>query len=181
MNKIFLLFISLNFIFICYCKLENEEAYDLILTTIRETDSTGTTGVIAFNTNSSSTVAIFDESEIEKQIFDSQIVIEPSSSAKVKCSLFKPKEKSIYILCNLQEKLSIGTINIKLSDYILNYKGKKIKIFSEEYIQIVIKETNYPYLYADKQIIDLNDGKNVYLLKFKIKLFNEGDSLVLIV
>ena len=21
---------------------------------------------------------------------------------------------------------------------------------------------NYPYLYADKQIIDLNDGKNVY-------------------
>ena len=179
MSKIFLLFISLNLIFICHCKLENEEACDLILVTSRETDSTGTTGVIAFKTNSSSTVDIFDESDIEKQNFDSQLVIESGSSAKVKCSLFKPKEKDIYILCNLQEKLSIGKLRLKLSDYILYYKNKKIKIFSEEYIEIDIKESNNPYLYADKQIIDLNDGKNVYELKFKIKLFNEGDSLVL--
>ena len=116
MSKIFLLFISLNLIFICHCKLENEEPCDLILATSRETDSTGTTGVIAFKTNSSSTVDIFDESDIEKQNFDSQIVIESGSSAKVKCSLFKPKEKDIYILCNLQEKLSIGKLRLKLSD-----------------------------------------------------------------
>ena len=79
----------------------------------------------------------------------------------------------------MHDKLPIDEHRIKLSDHIIDYKGKKIKIFSENYMNITINEYNYPFLYADKQTIDLNDGKNVYELKFKFKLFNEGDSLVL--
>ena len=46
-------------------------------------------------------------------------------------------------------------------------------------MKIYVKESDFPFLYADKQIIDLNNRKNVYELKFKIKLFNEGDSLII--
>ena len=180
MNKTLLLFISLNLIFICHCRLENAESFDLILTTRRITEETGPTGVIAFGTNSTSKVDIFNESEIEQQVFESKIVTDSDFSAKVVCSLFKPKEDDIYVLCNIHEKLPYGKVQyLKLSEHIIDYRGKKIKIFSEDYMDITIKEYNYPFLYADKQTIDLNDGKNVYELKFKIKLFNEGDSLVL--
>ena len=96
MNKKFLLFISLNLIFSCLCKLENEETYDLILTTEQETTSTGRSGVIAFRTNSSTTVDIFDESDIEKQIFDSKLILKDDPlTPDVKCSLWKPKGKCI--------------------------------------------------------------------------------------
>ena len=141
MNKKFLLFISLNFIFSCLCKLENEEAYDLILTTKKETEGTGWSGVIAFRTNSSTTVDIFDESDIEKQIFDSKLILKDDPlTPDVKCSLWKPKFKCIYILCNLQQELSPGEKRIKLKDYILQYKDKKIKIFSEDYCYYVNKK-----------------------------------------
>ena len=96
----------------------------------------GPKSVIAFDTNSSSSVDIFDESDIEKQIFDSHIIIRNSSlTPKVKCSLWKPKDKSIYILCNLIEKFPYRDENyIKLSECVLNYKEKKIKFFSDKYI-----------------------------------------------
>ena len=175
MNAKFLFFISLNLIFSCLCKLQNEEAYDLILTTRRITEDMGRSGVIAFRTDSSTTVDIFDESDIEKQIFDSKLILKDDPlSPDVKCSLWKPKRKRIYILCNLQQELNPGEKRIKLKDYILQYKDKKIKIFSEDYLGIVIMSTkSSPFLYADEQIIDFNDGKDVYELKFKIKLFNE--------
>ena len=182
MNTKFLLFISLNLIFSCMCKLENEKVYDLILKTDRETEGTGRKGVIAFLTNSSETVDIFDESDIEKQNFDSKFIIKDDTlKPDVKCSLWKPKEKCIYILCNLQQELAPGEIHLKLEDHILHYKDKMIKIYSEKYFKIVFMPTSSPpFLYADKQKIDLNEEKDAYELKFKIKLFNEGDSLNLI-
>ena len=181
MKKIFLLFISLTLIFTCSCKLENETIYDLILNAKRHNAVTGPKGPIAFSTNSSSTVDIFDESDIEKQLFDSKIIIMNSSlTPQVKCSLWKPKEKNIYIICDLQQELKSGIIDIKLSEYILNYKDKKIKIFSEEYFYIDILESDVPFLYADKQIIDFNDGKESYDIKFKSKSYNEGNLFLLI-
>ena len=98
---------------------------------------------------------------------------------QVNCSLWKPKEKNIYIICDLQQELKSGVKYIKLSEYILNYKDKKIKIFSEEYSYIDISEFDVPFLYADKQIIDFNDGKEIYDLKFKSKSYNEGNSFIL--
>ena len=92
--------ICLNLIF---SKLEEETIYDLILNRYKiELDEINKRGTISFVTNSSRTFEIFDESNIEKQIFDSQIFIKDSTvTAKVKCSLWKPKEESIYILCKL--------------------------------------------------------------------------------
>ena len=181
MKKIFLLLICLNLIF---SKLEEETIYDLILNLYKiELDEINKRGTISFVTNSSRTVEIFDESDIEKQIFDSQIFIKDSTvNAKVKCSLWKPKEESIYILCKLQEDLEEDRKYIKLEEYILNYKEKKIKIFSEDYLKLEIVENfTVPILYADKQILDFNDGKNIYELKFNIILFLEdGDSFSIV-
>jgi len=181
MKKIFLLLICLNLIF---SKLEEETIYDLILNLYKiEIDEINKRGTISFVTNSSRTVEIFDESDIEKQIFDSQIFIKDSTvTAKVKCSLWKPKEESIYILCKLQEDLEEDRKYIKLEEYILNYKEKKIKIFSEDYLKLEIVENfTVPILYADKQILDFNDGKNIYELKFNIILFLEdGDSFSIV-
>jgi hypothetical protein len=53
---------------------------------------------------------------------------------------------NIYILCKLHDKLPIDEHRIKLSDHIIDYKGKKIKIFSENYIKMVIMAYNYPFL-----------------------------------
>ena len=129
-----------------------------------ELDEINKRGTISFVTNSSRTVEIFDESDIEKQIFDSKIFIKDSTvTAKVKCPLWKPKEESIYILCKLQEDLEEDRKYIKLEEYILNYKEKKIKIFSEDYLKLEIVENfTVPILYADKQILGFNDGKNIY-------------------
>ena len=182
MNTKYLLFVSLSLIFTCLCKLENEETYDLILKTKRETEGTGRKGVIAFSTNSSETVDIFSEDFMEVFRFDSKFILRDDPlTPNVRCSLFKPKEKGIYILCDLQQELTPGEIYLKLEDYTFEYNGKKIKIFSEDYIKIVFMPTKAPpFLYADKQTIDLADGKDVHELKFKIKIFNEGDSVNLI-
>jgi hypothetical protein len=164
-----------------FCKLEDDTIYDLTLNTVSiKNDNIGPKGVIVFSTNASSIADIFDDSDVDKQIFDSKIILKESAiSAKVKCSLWNPKQENVFVICILQEQLNIIVAYIKLEEYSLNYKEKKIKIFSEEYLDAQISKSNFPFLYADKQELDFNDGKSVYELKFKIGLFNEGDSLII--
>ena len=99
-------------------------------------------GMFALNTNSSE-CDIFDESDIEEQIFYTNYNI-----YNLKCNFWKPKEENITILCKIIDKKSptSGSTN---PDYVVyKYKDKTIKIIFNfrPYFTIYY----LPFLYADK-------------------------------
>ena len=88
----------------------------------------------------------------------------------------EPKGENIFIFCktpNRGQKMGIGHSSIKLAEFTITYKEKTIKILSQNFFEIDIEEGYATFLYGEKQIIDFNDEKNIYELKFKIGLYKE--------
>ena len=179
MKKIFLFIIYLNLFFYSFCKLE-EATYDLILKASgSDMRDIGQKGIISFTTNSTTSVDIFDIKEIEDITYDMNITFQDSGkTSDVSCNLWKPEKENIIIFCRLKETFSEGKFEIKLNDYILKHKEKTIKIYSENSFNISIINAKMPFLYSDKQVLDFNDGKKEYDLKFKILEYN-GENLLL--
>ena len=172
MKKAFLFIIYFNLFFYSFCKLEKED-YDLILSARGDRRDIGQKGIIIFKTNSSRTFDIFDIKEIEDINYDMTITFQDSGKVSdVSCNFWKPEGDKVIMFCKLKETFSEGKYEIKLNDYILKHKEKKIKIFPEEPFVISIKNAKIPFLYSDKQKLDFNDGKKEYDLKFKILEYN---------
>ena len=172
MKDIFLFFVCLNLIYNLSCRTE-ETTYDLILEAKLYNPNyyIYENGMFALNTNSSE-CDIFDESDIEEQIFYTNYNI-----YNLKCNFWKPKEENITILCKIIDKKSptSGSTN---PDYVVyKYKDKTIKIIFN--FQPYFTISYLPFLYADKQEIDLSDGKDNYELKFKIGVFKEDDFIAI--
>ena len=178
MKKIFTFLFYLILFFYSSCKLE-EESYDLVLLA-NEIDIayTGQKGIISFNTNSTSTFDLFDIKEIEDTKYDMTISLNNTENHfSVSCNIWKPKEDNIRIFCRLKDIFSEGIQNITLNEYILKYKEKTIKIYSENFFEIYIINAKVPFLYSDKQIINFNEDKKEYDLKFNISDYN-GENLL---
>lgn len=176
MKDIFLFFVYLNLIYNLSCRIE-ETTYDLILEAKLYNPNyyIYENGMFALITNSSDS-GIFDESDIEDQIFNTNYSFN-NYVYNLRCNFWKPKEKNITILCKIIDRKSrpSGSIN---PDYILyKYKDKTVKIIFNFYPYF----TSYylPFLYADRQDIDLSDGKDYYELKFKIGVYKEDDFVVI--
>ena len=172
--------IYLNLIFSSFCILEEETPYDLYLKiTGIKIRSVGNKGIIAFVTNSTSTFDLFNILDIADNNYEMQISFQNSEEKyNVSCNFWKPQDDNLIILCKLKQNLAQGEQYIALDEYILNHDNKSIKIFSEDFIRIYAENKDYPFLYSDKQIIDFNDGKKEYEIKFKVGLYN-GENLVL--
>ena len=181
MQKISLfIIIYLNLIFYSFSILEEETPYDLYLKiTGIKISSVCNKGIIAFETNSTSTFDLFNILDIENNKYDMQISLQNSEEKyNVSCNFWKPQDDNLIIFCKLKKNLPQREQYIKLDEYILNHDNKSIKIFSEDFIEIYAENKDYPFLYSDKQIIDFNDGKKEYEIKFKVGLYN-GENLVI--
>ena len=74
MRKILTLIIYLNLIFYAFCILEEETSYDLYLSANQVlNEDVGKKGIIAFNTNSTSTFDLFNILDIADNNYDLQI------------------------------------------------------------------------------------------------------------
>ena len=141
----------------------------------KDTMTIGKNGLLNFVTNYTDKKDIFDISDIEeKTYFNTTISIENDIDYyfKVTCRLWKPKNDKIRLLCKLNEGLIYG--KIKINSALFSYKKYKIAIVStlSFKIQTNIVPGNVPFLYSDKNIINIEEDKQYYDFKFKIEEYN---------
>ena len=108
-----------------------------------------------------------DPVDMEKQLFDLKLVGDDETALKMRCHFWMTKEYFLRLICTLLDDPKGYNKSVKINESYFSYKDKKIKIFSS-YLQLKFISNKYPFLYANRQEIDLNDGKNIYILKFNV-------------
>ena len=121
---------------------------------------------ISLRTNITNPIAIFDTSDYESVIFDIGLKkYNKDIIVNMKCHIWKPKEDNYLALCDIEKEPQIEPFLSYEIDSIFSFKNKQIKFYSES--TITSHCANVPLIYSDKQIIDLNDEKDIYYFKFK--------------
>jgi len=141
----------------------------------KDTMVIGKNGFLNFVTNYTDEKDIFDISDIEeKTYFNTTISRENDNDYhfKITCRLWKPKNDKIRLLCKSNEGLLYG--KIKIHSAFFSYKKYKIALVSTMSfkIQTQIVPENVPFLYSDKNIINIEEDKQYYDFKFKIEEYN---------
>ena len=148
----------------------------------------GKNGIFALTTS-------FDEKE-KKEIFnntDIKVIEEKKISAKIKddnnneykaiCRLWVPKEDKIRIICKLEENLKNKKQKIILEQISFDYLEYEITIKQIDYIEANQYNYDIPFLYSERDIININLNESNYILKFNIESYNNellyiyGDAL----
>ena len=141
----------------------------------------GDNGFFYFKTNYTDNVNnIFDVSDIEEKTtfittfrFYMDIL---SFKSYIKCRLWKPINEKLWLFCKLNESLSSYANPIKMKDAAFHYKKHTVAVvfyYSDNYyFQIKKLNTLVPFLYSDKQIINIIEEKDSYDLKFHIEAYN---------
>ena len=90
----------------------------------------------------------------------------------INCRLWKPLNKNMWLFCKLNGSLN-ETDHIKINNAVFHYKEYIIAIvfYSSFYIETL--NTSIPFLYSDRQIINIKEEIDSYDLKFHIGLYNE--------
>ena len=178
MRNMLLYLILFNLVVLGFCKLE-ETFYDLVLDAQGISQPiVGAKGVFGLITNLSNSDTILDDG-IENQQFRSKIIGENiKGTYEVKCHLWKSKSSNLMVLCELQEEINKTSISFKLDESIINYKDISIKIYTRDFIEIKISQIPLPFIYSEKHSINFNDGKNSYILKFKVEQFYDNALIV---
>ena len=130
----------------------------------------GNKGIIYFRTDYNDAERnVFNDSDIEENTkFQTSISCGNKNYSNISCHLWKNSESIIHIFCKLNENLGNESnyINIDEAKFIYDKEKiyiKQIKNFEFTFIQL---EKQIPFLYSKKQIINLEEGKNTYYLKF---------------
>ena len=148
----------------------------------------GQNGIIYFITNYTDKINIFDSSDIEEKTeFKTTITDNNKNNYNVTCRLWKPNGNYFRIFCKLDKNIILQNIFIKINSASFTYDRHKIKILSlmDYSIKLNTFDTNMPFIYSDKQTIDINKEYNFYEIKFKLLeynneqliLFNKGEEL----
>ena len=128
----------------------------------------GKNGFLSFTTNYTDEKDIFDISDIkEKTQFNTTI----SSYDNITCRLWKLKDNTIRLICKLHDTIC-SHCSISLDSSYFYYKKYKIEIISKASKIIVQTNENIPFLYSEKQEINIEEDKKFYELKFKIEDYN---------
>ena len=89
------------------------------------------------------------------------------------CRLWKPNDDYIRIICNLESDLGDSTPNLILNSTSFVYKEYTVFIEQDKALQYHQYNYDIPFLYSDKQIININDDKS-YELTFKSEVFKDN-------
>ena len=148
---------------------------NLIILRIKSEDNSpniyiGNKGIITFKTNYNDTIKnIITESNIT---FNSSIIDLEDNIYEVNCTLWKPGNENIRIFCRLNEDLHKEDQRIILKEANFYYKDYNIIVLPETYATVYQRNYSLPFLYSEKQNIELNNGEESYELKFKILSYN---------
>ena len=135
----------------------------------------GKEGFLYFITNYDDTKKnIFNPEDIEEKTnFTTTITVDKENKYIVNCRLWKPTNEKIRIFCDLEEMLEVGSHNLYFDSANIKYNNYTIHIISlTENIEAYQYNISIPFIYSDKQVINVEDEKEVYELKFKIRKYN---------
>ena len=88
------------------------------------------------------------------------------------CNLWIPNDDKIRIFCKLNESFILTTPKMNLQKAWINYKNYTITIEQNELIEFKQYFSHIPFLYSDKQTINIDVDQAPYELKFKIQKYN---------
>ena len=137
----------------------------------------GEKGIIYLVTDYKDNENIFNISDIEEKTKFETMIYDSVNSNTVNCRLWKPNNDNIGLICKLN-KFYLDQGIFRMEKVSLIYKEYIINVYFETYLHF--NKTNYeiPFLYSDRQIIDIKDGIESYDLKFNIEKYN-NESLYL--
>ena len=122
---------------------------------------------------------IFNSSDIEENtIFNTTLRYYSYYSTiyyNVSCNLWILTDKRIIIFCKVEEPLVFRSGSVSLTPYSLIYKSYNINIAqptSSNNFYLQLRNPYIPFLYSNEQIINIEEGKKEYELKFKFKEYN---------
>ena len=111
----------------------------------------------------------------EETFFKASFKDKENNKYYLDCSLWDPEDMNLIILCSMNELNINNSIRqfrfdfglIKKDDYYIRIKSKEINY----YIDIEMKPFNIPFVYSQRQIINLDKPEDSYELKFKAKSY----------
>ena len=161
--------------------------YELKITALDNADvdvKLGDKGTIYFITDYMDNIKeLFDSEDSEgKTEFSTTITDEEGKNYNVKCGIFNKKMyHKVIVVCNLEQKLNIGSHRIKLNDAEFTFKDTyKISIKSETFIKVTQYDSEIPFLYSTPQTVNLNDNQKEYTLKFNFYSYNKENDILYI-
>ena len=117
--------------------------------------------------------SIFRNKDLENDTkFNSTIVDNLNNEYKVYCKLWNPIDEYIRLICKFNVNLISYRQNLFLNLNIFDYNGHKIIIIQDEFLEVNRISNSIPFLYSDKQTININDKINSYHIKFKMESYN---------
>ena len=174
-----MLVLLLNLFFFISCsnrKLKEltETVIDVTVRDIYGDNIVGKRGTVILETN----WIFVDFSNTKKNTCFNSIIANSEHSLLVKCGIWREKDSSTFIFCNIDETIPKGDWYLSLNKISFEYNGYRFKLIAEKEYFFIKDDLNILDLYSDKQIINLNDGKQSYDLIFKIVSYN-GEKLIL--
>ena len=140
----------------------------------------GINGIIYFIIDYYDNKNIFNVSNLEDiAIFNSSLRDQNDYIYKAICRLWKPLQDKMRIFCDLSEDFTPKSaftykqhLYLKLNEALLNFNNYQVNILADNFIAIYSYNTYFPFLYSDRQTVEIEDGKDIYELKFKILSYN---------
>ena len=146
----------------------------------------GQLGTFALVTDTQNLSEIIDPSELEslssfKGNFTNETLEKDSLYYSWNCSLFDPLNQNVTIKCTVNDTFNVSSvIHLRMLNASIEIENLTINIFpQEDYLfTIETKPFNYPFIYSDPQIIDLETSDSSYELKFKVDSY-QNEALTL--
>ena len=97
-----------------------------------------------------------------------------SDKYNVSCGLWKAKNENLFIFCDINENIPKGEHHLNLNNIQFNYNDEYlVTLKARNSFDFTKLDSDIIDLYAEKQIINLEEGKDSYDLKFKIISYNQ--------
>ena len=129
----------------------------------------GQKGTLVFTTNSDNNK--INSLEAEEKIFETKIRDDFNNKYDVICIFWIDSYRNFKILCKLNENLKYPYQNIILDKISFELQNYSIIVIQEEYVEVEQLEYNIPFLYSDRQVININNYDKSYILKFKLESY----------
>ena len=165
---------GITLILFSFLIIEAVNSFDITVTGIDQNNEIGKKGAARLTTNFLDEQDLFDKSDIETEsVFSTEILDTNQKNYTINCRLWKAENINLIMFCNFDEDIPEGEYSISFNNKVINYKDYEININTDADIKIKKIDSNIINLYSDKQVIDVEDGKDSYDLKFKINSYNQ--------
>ena len=133
----------------------------------------GTKGIIIFITDyNDNEKDIFKNKNVESIQFKTQIYIN-YYYYDANCRLWNPVDENLRIICNVNVKYSYASeVSVRFVEYRLTQDKYTFYISQAETQRGQFIDYDLALLYSERQIINIEDNKDSYNLKFKVESYN---------